>query len=88
MKFIPNTTISTFVFLKFYRSPVHATFNKSSDPIYCTHWFPVSCKYFACIIKTKGHKFENVRLLISFEKAFINDFYEYFYHHAIGNFPP
>ena len=36
IKFIPNTTISTFVFLKFYCIPVHGTFNKSSDPIYRT----------------------------------------------------
>jgi hypothetical protein len=31
-----NTTIFAFVFLKVYRSPLHAFFNKSSDPIYCT----------------------------------------------------
>ena len=39
------------------------------------------------IILYQGYKRENVRLLISFEKDFITDFYE-FYHHAIGNFPP
>jgi hypothetical protein len=70
-KIIPNTTISA-------RSPVHATFNKSKATQYTALVPGILCVLFRLHNKTNSNQVKNlkmnVRLLISFEKAFINDF--------------
>ena len=82
-KIIPNTTLSA-------RSPVHATFNKSKATQYTALVPGILCVLFRLHNKTNSNQVKNlkmnVRLLISFEKAFINDFTNTFITTLLGIF--